>query len=208
MPPTKSAESGEKRPPAARRRGAELERAILDATLEALGEVGWSALTMEGVATRARTGKAAVYRRWPSKAELVAEALYSGLPGVSVPPDSGDLRADLIELCRRMLSAMYSQSGCALRAVLDECDRTEAERFHELIMGGVVQPGKQVMSDVVRRGIERGQVRADATGELVADVLPAMMMYRHKVTGGELAESDLADVVDQVVLPLLEPRGR
>lgn len=206
MAPSSPPASGAKRPPAVRRRGAALERAILDATLEQLGDVGWSALTMEGVAARARTGKAAVYRRWPSKAELVAEALYSGLPDVSVPPDRGDLREDLIELCRRMLSAMYSPSGCALRAILDECDRTDAERFHGLIMGGVIKPGKQLMADVVRRGIERGEVRPDATGELVGDVVPAMMMYRHKVTGGGLAESDLAEVVDQIVLPLLEPR--
>jgi hypothetical protein len=105
-----------------------------------------------------------------------------------------------------MLSAMYSPSGCALRAILDECDRTDAERFHGLIMGGVIKPGKQLMADVVQRGIERGQVRPDAAGELVGDVVPAMMMYRHKVTGGGLAESDLAEVVDHIVLPLLEPR--
>ena len=207
MAPSSPPASGAQRPPTARRRGAELKHAILDAALEQLGTVGWSALTMEGVAARARTGKAAVYRRWPSKAELVADALYSGLPDVSVPPDHGDLRDDLIELCRRMLAAMYSPSGCALRAILDECDRPDAERFHELIMGGVIKPGKELMAEVVRRGIERGQVRPDATGELVPDVLPAMMMYRHKVSGGGLAEDDIAQVVDQVVLPLLESRS-
>lgn len=195
------------RPAALRRRGPELERAILEATLEQLGAVGWTGLTMEGVAARARTGKAAVYRRWPSKSDLVADALRAGLPATGVPPDHGDLREDLIEMCARMREAMYSPSGQALRAILDECDRSDAERFHELILDGVVEPGKQLIGDIVRRGIERGDVRPDATGELVVDVVPAMMMYRHKVSGCELGESDLADVVDQVMMPLLVPRG-
>lgn len=194
------------RPPAIRRRGAELERAILDATLEQLGTHGWTGLTMEGVAAKARTGKAAVYRRWPTKGDLVADALRAGLPETGLPPDHGDLREDLIEMCSRMLDAMYSRSGNALRAILDECDRPEAERFHELVMGGVVEPGKRLIGDIVRRGIERGEVREDATGELVVDVAPAMMMYRHKVTGSPLGESDIAEMVDQVMLPLLAPR--
>lgn len=65
-----------------RRRGPVLERAILDAALEQLSTVGWGGLTMEGVAAGARTGKAAVYRRWPSKEDLVADALEAGLPSL------------------------------------------------------------------------------------------------------------------------------
>ncbi|HZG05266.1 MAG TPA: TetR/AcrR family transcriptional regulator [Streptomyces sp.] len=192
--------------PGVRRRGTELERAILDATLEQLGSVGWTGLTMEGVAARARTGKAAVYRRWPSKADLVADALRSGLPTPEEPPDCGSLREDLIQLCERLRAAMYSSSGCALRAVIDECDRTEAERFVEIIVGRVVEPGKRMIGEVVRRGIARGEVRADATGDLVVDVVPALMMYRHKVTGAPLERSDVVGIVDQVMVPLLRPR--
>lgn len=71
-----------------RRRGAVLERAILDAALEQLSTVGWNGLTMEGVAARAQTGKAAVYRRWPSKEDLVADALKAGLPSLTEAPTS------------------------------------------------------------------------------------------------------------------------
>lgn len=63
---------------ASRRRGAVLEHAILDAALEQLSTVGWNGLTMEGVAAGAQTGKAAVYRRWPSKEDLVADACGPG----------------------------------------------------------------------------------------------------------------------------------
>lgn len=75
-----------------RRRGAVLERAILDAALEQLSTVGWNGLTMEGVAARAQTGKAAVYRRWPSKEDLVADALKAGLPSLTEAPDLGSVR--------------------------------------------------------------------------------------------------------------------
>lgn len=111
-------------------------------------------------------------------------------------------------MCSRMLAAMYSRSGHALRAILDECDRTDAERFHELVMGGVVEPGKQLIGDIVRRGTERGEVREDATGELVIGVVPAMMMYRYKVTGTPLDEADVAEMVDQVMLPPARSPGR
>ncbi|MEE1940903.1 TetR/AcrR family transcriptional regulator [Streptomyces sp. TRM 70361] len=194
--------------PGVRRRGPELERAILDAALEQLGSVGWTSLTMEGVATRARTGKAAVYRRWPSKGDLVADALRAALPDPEGPPDRGSLREDLIELGVRLLRAMYSPGGCALRALIDECDRTEAERFIGIILGRAVEPGKRMIGEVVRRGIARGEVRPDAEeGEcLVADVMPALMLYRHKVTGAPVAESDITEIVDRVMMPLLGPR--
>jgi AcrR family transcriptional regulator len=189
-----------------RRRGSVLERAILDAALDQLGTVGWKRLTIEGVAARAHTGKAAVYRRWSTKTDLVADALKAGLPPVDALPDHGSLRDDLIGVCRMMRSRMYSRSGLALRAVLDECDRTQAEQFAELIFGRVIEPGKELMAEIVRRGIERGDVRADATAELIVDVVPALMMYRHKVTGNDIEEEDLIEVIDQIMVPLLTPR--
>ncbi|MGW4159989.1 TetR/AcrR family transcriptional regulator [Streptomyces sp. NPDC004788] len=190
--------------PAPRRRGPVLERAILDATLDQLGAVGWNALTMEGVAAGAQTGKAAVYRRWSSKEELVADALRTGLPPFGEAPDHGSVREDLLRLCRRVRAAMYSKPGIALRAVLHECDNeAAAERFHELIVDRVVAPSQRLLREVVQRGIARGEVRADAADEMVYDVVPAMMMYRSKVCGSEWTESELAGLIDLVMMPLL-----
>ncbi|KOU44275.1 TetR/AcrR family transcriptional regulator [Streptomyces sp. WM6378] len=194
------------RPVSLRRRGPVLERAILDAALEQLSTVGWSGLTMEGVAAGAQTGKAAVYRRWPSKAELVADALRSGFPGLDDAPDHGSVREDLYQLCRRVRGTMYSRSGHALRSVLYECDSASADRFHELILQRVIEPANKLFREVVRRGIERGDVRPDATGELVFDVIPGLMMYRQKVCGSEWSDEDIAAMIDQVMVPLLRPR--
>ncbi|MEV5431865.1 TetR/AcrR family transcriptional regulator [Streptomyces sp. NPDC052701] len=190
-----------------RRRGAVLERAILDAALEQLSTVGWRGLTMEGVAAGARTGKAAVYRRWPSKEDLVADALQAGLPRLEKAPDLGSVRQDLLALCRQARDAMYSRPGFALRAVIHECDPTQAERFRAVIFEGVVEPTVKLLREVITRGIRRGEVRSDADNGYVLDAVPAMMMYRAKVCGSEWSDVDLEEMIDQLMLPLLRPRG-
>ncbi|MFD9305533.1 TetR/AcrR family transcriptional regulator [Streptomyces sp. NPDC060048] len=189
--------------PAARRRGPELERAILDAVLEQLGAVGWNALTMEGVASGARTGKAALYRRWPSKADLVADALRTRLPPLGQIPDLGSVREDLYALCVRMRDVMRSRAGQALHVVLHECDPSHAGRFHGLIWSGLHEPAHRLIGELVRRGIDRGDVRTDATGPFLVEVIPAMMMYRAKVCGSEWRDADIAEMIDEVMVPLL-----
>lgn len=184
-----------------RRRGPVLERAILDAALERLSTVGWSGLTMEGVAAGAQTGKAAIYRRWPSKEDLVAEALRSALPPIGDAPDHGSIREDLYQLCCGLRDAMLSKSGSALRAVLHECDADTAERFQSVILSGVVGPTTALIREVVSRGVDRGEVRSDALRGLAFDVIPAMMMYRSKVCGSEWTDGDIVDLIDQVAVP-------
>ncbi|MEV0120336.1 TetR/AcrR family transcriptional regulator [Streptomyces sp. NPDC050703] len=186
-----------------RRRGPVLEQAILEAALEQLSTVGWSGLTMEGVATAAQTGKAAVYRRWPSKEDLVVHALRAGLPRLDGVPTHGTVRDDLLELCKRIRDAMYSRPGFALRAVLHECDTVTAERFHDVISEGVVNPSVQLIKEVIRRGIERGEVRSGGTDAFVCDVIPAMLMYRSKVCGSEWTDEEFEGLIDQVMVPLL-----
>ncbi|MGW0834421.1 TetR/AcrR family transcriptional regulator [Streptomyces prunicolor] len=190
-----------------RRRGAVLERAILDAALEQLSTVGWNALTMEGVAAGAQTGKAAVYRRWSSKEDLVADALQAGLPRLDEAPDLGNVREDLLALCVQARDAMYSRPGYALRSVIHECDTAQAERFHGVIFEGVVEPMIRLLGEVVNRGIERGEVRSDASNGYVLDAIPAMMMYRSKMCGSEWTDGDIEEMLDQLMLPLLRPGG-
>ena len=190
-----------------RRRGAVLERAILDAALEQLSTVGWNGLTMEGVAAGAQTGKAAVYRRWPSKEDLVADALQAGLPRFEKAPDLGSVREDLLQLCRQAREAMFSRPGFAVRAVIHECDPTQAERFHSVIFDGIVEPTVKLLREVIARGIERNEVRPDAANSYVFDAIPAMMMYRSKMCGSEWGDRDLEEMIDQLMVPLLRSSG-
>ncbi|MFB7933426.1 TetR/AcrR family transcriptional regulator [Streptomyces sp. NPDC056039] len=192
---------------AARRRGAVLERAILDAALDQLSTVGWNGLTMEGVAAGAQTGKAAVYRRWPSKKDLVADALRAGLPHFDEAPDEGGVREDLLVLCLRARDAMFSRPGVALRSVIHECDTTQAERFHAVIFDGVVEPTIKMLREVIERGMRRGEVRLDAANGYVFDAIPAMMMYRSKMCGCEWQDHEIEEMIDELMVPLLRPSG-
>lgn len=66
-----------------------------------------------------------------------------------------------------------------------------------------MSPARPLIGELVHRGIERGDIRADATGPLLVEVIPALMMYRAKVCGSEWADEEIAEMIDGVMLPLL-----
>jgi AcrR family transcriptional regulator len=186
-----------------RRRGETLERAIFDAVLDELQRVGLTGLTMEGVAACAHTGKAALYRRWPCKEDLVVDALDHALPSVSDLPDHGDVRDDLLDLLRRMTGLMNSPTGCALQALMVEID--QGHPFARLVKQRVLEPRKQLFLGLLRRGVERGQVRPGAANHLCAEVGPSMVAQRFLAEGPPVPDAFVVSVVDDVVMPLLRP---
>lgn len=189
----------------ARRRGEVLLRAIFTAALDQLREVGWRKLTMEGVAACAHTGKAALYRRWASKEDLIVAAIESTLPEPPGVPDLGDVRAELLWLLNRIYSTMNSAPGCALRAVMNEIEHDHAKVFQELVHRMVFDPIRAVVGAVVRRGIERGEVRPDVDVELLTEIGPAMLLYRAKMAGGDVPPDFPARLVDNALMPMLRP---
>jgi AcrR family transcriptional regulator len=186
-----------------RRRGQILEHAIFDAVLDQLQAVGYTGLTMEGVAARAHTGKAALYRRWPHKEDLVVDALDHALPSMADLPDHGDVRDDLLDLLRQMTAMVNSATGCALRCLLGEIDPDHP--FTRLLHERVFAPRKQTFLTALQRAADRGQVRADATSPLVAEVGPAMVAQRFLADGAPVPDDYVVSVVDDVVMPLLRP---
>ncbi|HJU01447.1 MAG TPA: TetR/AcrR family transcriptional regulator [Actinomycetes bacterium] len=189
-------------PPAGtRRRGETLEQAIFQAVLDQLQSVGYARLTMEGVAAGAHTGKAALYRRWPRKEDLVVDALDHAMPSLAELPDTGDLRDDLLALLRRTAAMANSATGCALRCLLAEVDREHP--FARLLHERVFAPRKQAFRAVLERAADRGQVRPDAAGQLVADVGPALVIQRFLAEGPPVPDEYVVSVLDEVVLPLL-----
>src|ERR1043165_3383304 len=104
-----------------RRRGSVLEQAILQATLDELTEVGYSGLTIDRVATRARTNKTGIYRRWPSRAAL-AVAAHLQVTTADDLPDTGDLRADVLALLRAAAQRISSPQGEVLQILAAEKD--------------------------------------------------------------------------------------
>ncbi|MBD0691417.1 hypothetical protein BG452_34775 [Streptomyces sp. CBMA123] len=186
-----------------RRRGKELENAIFEAALDQLTSGGYARLTMEGVAVAARTGKAALYRRWASKVELVIDALDSTLPRPYGIPDLGSARAELLQLIEVFADAICSRAGAALHALMAELSQQQAEVFKDFIVQRVIGPTKDTVLDILRRGVERGDVRPDAVTPLVADVVPAMLMFQVKVFDRGLAPDFAARLVDDVLVPMV-----
>lgn len=188
---------------ATRRRGETLEQAIFQAVLDQLQSVGYARLTMEGVAGCARTGKAALYRRWPRKEDLVVDALEHALPSPTDLPDHGEVRDDLLDLLRRMTAMLNSPAGCALQCLMSETERDES--FARLLHERVKEPRKRMFLDLLARGADRGQVRPAAATQLVAEVGPALVMQRFLADGAPVPDDYVVSVVDDIVMPLLRP---
>jgi AcrR family transcriptional regulator len=184
-----------------RRRGETLQNAIFDAVLNQLCSVGYPGVTMEGIAACAHTGKAALYRRWVSKEDLIVDALEHFLPSLTDLPDHGSLRDDMLDMLRRLTALMNSPTGGALKCLLAESDRDHP--FVKLVHERLLMPRKRMFHDLLQRAIERGEARPDALDTLAAEVGPAMVAQRFLAEGAPVPDAYLVSVVDDVVMPLL-----
>jgi AcrR family transcriptional regulator len=188
--------------PLSRRRGAALEEAIYQAVLQQMSTVGFTAMTMEGVAACAHTGKAALYRRWQSKEDLVADTLDNVLPSYDLPPDTGSARDDIAEVFRRMATTMASPAGCAMLSLFGELDPDH--EFIQVLHSQVLAPRKAMMLEILRRGAARGDVRPDAVKQIVADTGPALLVHWLLMYGPPIDAAYLQAVLDDVVMPLIQ----
>ena len=174
-----------------RPRSAEAEAAIVSATLDLLAESGFAGLSVEAVAGRAGVGKATIYRRWPGKAELVADAV-SALGAVADETVGGDVRTDLVTLLEGVRRKFQSSLQGRLFARLLGEARADCE-FWAAYRERVVRPGRARLAAVVRRGIGSGELRADLDVDLAVDQLIGPLVYR-LVARADSAETTTADV--------------
>lgn len=193
-----------------RKRGVALEDAILDAAFAELTEVGLKGFTVEGVAARARTGKASIYRRWPCKNDLVLDALCEGLPSpeqCGIAADIGDdvtTEAALRAVASAIAQVMSSPAGDAIRAV--KCEAAADPQLARAVDERFQAPRRLALLSLLSRGVQRGEVRPEAVSPVVADVLPAVLFHRLVLQREPLTERDVAAVVDEVLLPLIRVR--
>jgi AcrR family transcriptional regulator len=185
-----------------RRRGRELEDALLDAAYAELVEGGLAAFTIDGVASRAQTSRPVLYRRWPTREELVIAAIRHHDERHRPPvPDTGTLRGDLIAVMKganqhrlQLVAPVLAQlSGYFL-----ETGRTPAELRRELI-------GNRLTSDsvIIARAVDRGEIDpARLTPRIAA--LP-FDLFRHEVlmTQAPVPDEVIEEIVDAIVLPLM-----
>lgn len=197
-----SAEDHRKRP---RRRGEALNAAIYAATLAELTEAGYSGLTMERVAERARASKASLYRRWPSKAELVINAVYHVLSGPESIPDTGSLRGDLLAMFRDVAAQLAGPAGQGLRGLLSDALR-DPRRIAE-IRSHTRGHSMSMVREVVRRAALRGEVDADRITERQLETGTSVIRF-HFLIHGSIPDEVIIGVVDEVVLPLFRTASR
>ena len=174
-----------------RPRSADADRAILRATVDILADEGYGGVTMEGVAARAGVGKATVYRRWASKSALVVDAISSCRDTGWQPPDTGSARDDLLAFVRNFGDHLRtSDAGRVMPALVAELARSPelAATFRD----GFIAPRRARVVQAVRRGVDRGEIRADVDPDLVADAVVAVLQHRFLVTGMEI-DDDLPE---------------
>lgn len=188
-----------------RRRGAELEQAILLAAAEELTESGYAGMSMDRVARRAGTNKNAIYRRWPSRAALGIAAYQRLAADTMRIPDTGELRADVLELLRAANRTWSSPIGGILRALL--AGARDDPQLLAQIQENATDGGSPAWLTVLARAVARGEALPEALHPRVATVGVALLRNEY-VTRGYPAVPDgvIVEIVDLVYLPLV--RGR
>jgi AcrR family transcriptional regulator len=173
------------------------DRAIVAATLELIAAVGVNDLRMDDVADRAGVGKAAIYRRYASKDELLVAAIAALVSEITVP-DTGSTHEDLLALMREAVAVYTNPVHAGVMPSLVGAMRHRPELAHA-VRDGFLTKRREALREVLARGVARGDLRADLDVELALDVLGGALFYRLLITGGPLDEQ-LATGVAEVIL--------
>jgi AcrR family transcriptional regulator len=177
------------------------DSAILRAALEALAECGYDRLTMDDVAARAHAGKGALYRRWPSKAALVVDAVVAWrqeFAPLSIP-DTGSLRGDVEAVIANVPTTDVGQVALIVGLA------TAASRDPELraaLSEHVLQRPRRAIREMLDRAVERGEIPRDRVLDLVPDVIIGLNALR-VLTGADADRAFFRRVFDEVVYPLV-----
>jgi AcrR family transcriptional regulator len=157
-----------------RPRDPRIDDAVLRATVELLAETGYPGLLVSAIAARAGTSKPAIYRRWPSKAHLVHEAVFP-IGAATAIPDTGSLSGDLREMVYRTMAFLTTPAArAALPGLVGEMAADPTlhsallERFADIFAGG--------LEEWLKAAAARGEVRGDVTAAELADVIAGVTL--------------------------------
>ncbi|MYS78910.1 TetR/AcrR family transcriptional regulator [Embleya scabrispora] len=184
-----------------RPRDAHRDAQIMRAALDVLIEIGYDRLTMDAVATRARAGKATLYRRWPSKEALIAEAaLCAGADSTEAVPDTGSLRGDLITMLAGAAEHIDESHARAVVALLPILPGNP--ELAEIVRERFLTEWQRLLQPLLARGRERGEVHPDRDLDLLALVLPSMAFYQTVFAERPVDPPLLTRLIDEILLPL------
>jgi AcrR family transcriptional regulator len=173
---------------------------LLTVTLRLLREYGYDQLSVDAVATQAKASKATIYRRWPSKDELVLAAIVEGLCPAAAPRSSGSLRADLLRIGTNLCRQSRLHAG-TLRAVMNELARNPALRaaVHEEF----IRPHRSMVTAILIDAAGRGEIDATAINDELCDLLPSYLLSRSLIPGRPPTKKTVRMLVDEVLMPAL-----
>lgn len=185
---------------AAAQEWSERELELLTVTLQLLQRNGYDRLTLEAVAVEARASKATVYRRWPTKAELVLVAFIEGTRKTPIAPDAGSLRNDLLAVGEQICAHVCAHAS-TIQAVFVEASRNA--RLNAVLQRELVDQRKSLMSDVLDRAVNRGELERAAQYDDLWDLLPGYLLFRAILTGRPPSSQTVLCLVDEVLMPAL-----
>ena len=157
-----------------RPRNPRIDDSVLRATVDLLGTSGYAALSVDAIAKRAATSKPAIYRRWPSKAHLVHEAVFP-ISEATELPDTGSLAGDVREMVRRTTGVLTTPAArAALPGLLAEMATDPT--LHAKLLGRFGDVTSRGMTDRLNDAVRRGEVRADVTAAELVEAIAGMAL--------------------------------
>jgi len=179
---------------------------VLSATCEELDQVGYAQLSVEDVATRAGVNKTTIYRRWPTKSELVVNAIREYYKQSQEFPDTGTLKQDLLEYVRlattRIQNPMARGAMVALNNFTDPALQPLAEEL--------LSDARNVRTSIVKRAVDRGELPKHTDCALIGEMFSAPIMRKLLTLGETVAPSYVESVIDIVIAGAnaITPRSR
>lgn len=180
-----------------RRRGKELEDALYDATLAELAAVGYAALTMEGIAARARTGKAALYRRWSSKHDLVHATLRYAIPPLPEPRPGRSARDNLLAILATHCDVVAGKTAFPGLETMNQL--LHEPELRAIFADAVVGPRLRIVEAVLQTAAANGEINAATLTPYTTWVGTALINQQALLTGAPPSKRQLAQIVDTVI---------
>lgn len=186
------------------RRSERSRRAVLDAAAKLLTERGYTAITMEGIATEARVGKATVYRWWPNKASILME-LYAELASQVTPPaDTGSVIEDVtLLICGAFKLYRETAAGLALAGIIAEGQLNAT--VARVLRHDFAPSRRQIILQLLDRGVERGEIGTEADLDLISEVIAGAAWYCVLVGSGQLTDRHATKIVEAVLAGIVQP---
>ncbi|WP_104091466.1 TetR/AcrR family transcriptional regulator [Arthrobacter sp. GMC3] len=200
--PTTPASPASKPVKLGRKRDHTRDPAILEAALAVLAETGYDGMTIDMVAARAKAGKATLYRRWPSKAELVLDAVACLKKADTDParlPDTGTLRGDLTAMIKPHTIEDGERKLQIMAGLMSMLNSTP--ELVDTATAAIVDPRVAVNRIFLRRAVDRGEIPSDCDLETLALVSPSMAAFRVLVLKKTVDRDFLLSLIDGVILP-------